>query len=105
MPGSVVAGAVSTIFFLVVTFQPRDSTLPTWSAAVTAARSRMTSWRAWSTKALWSPSVWGEGAPEAGFGLTNRNFPLASTYITMLFSSASRARKSQSVTLDWLMNP
>lgn len=60
MPGSVVAGAISVIFFLVVTFQPRDSTLPIWSAAVTAARSRRMSWPAWRTKALWSPSVFGE---------------------------------------------
>lgn len=44
MPGSVRAGVVSVIFFFVVTFQPRDSTSPTWSAAVTAARSRRMSW-------------------------------------------------------------
>lgn len=100
-----VAGATSVIFFFVVTFQPRDSTLPTWSAAVTAARSRRMSWPAWRTKVLLSPSVCGEGAPADGLGVTKRNFPLASRDMTMLFSSASRDRKSQSVTLDWLMNP
>ena len=36
-------------------------------------------------------------------GLVNSNFPFAFTDMTMPFSSASRERKSQSVTLAWLM--
>lgn len=104
MPGLDLAGAVAVSFFFVVTSQPRVSTLPTCSAAVTEARSRRMSVPASRTNGLLSPGVLTAGAPEAGSGFTNWNFPFASTDITISFSSASRARKSQSVTLAWLMN-
>lgn len=104
MAGFDAPGEVAVSFFFVVTSQPRASTVPTWSAAVTAARSRRMSCPAWSTNGLLSPSVSGDGAPDDGFGSTNWNLPSASTDMTISFSSASRARKSQSVTLDWEMN-
>lgn len=57
IPGWEFAGVVAVSFFFVVTFQPRASTLPTWSAAVTAARQRRMSTPACSTKGLFSPGV------------------------------------------------
>ena len=104
MPGLAVAAARPTRSRLVVTSQPRASTFATWSAEVTAARQRRMSTPASRTYGLLSLGVLTGGAPDAGSALVNWKVPRGLRDITMPFSSASRPRKSQSVTLAWVMN-
>ncbi len=95
-----VAGDMAVSFFLVVTFRPARLGLGHLvgrghrGPAAQARRRRPAARRSSAGRVLAAG-----GAVEAGSALANWNFPSESSDMTTSFSSASRARKSQSVTL------
>ncbi len=105
IPGSTVRevtdGSVATRALLVVTFQPRASTVSAPAAPVSTPRSSSRLRPYSRTIGLCGAGVDGAGAPDAGSGRTNSSRPSSSTRTCAPLSCARNCRNSQSGTFAW----